>query len=313
MRGDDVDDGASGAGEGHRRAWASPPRGGRARVAAGHALVLAACAACFPVGPALDGDSDPRACDESFEDHTIVDAIDRATFASIAEDPAADPQRVDFVISSLTEPAIRTVRFEDASFYDFHDEWYWFRLLNGVAACGATTTPEDHGPFATIDDVYARFDGDDDLPLDLERATGDRLVSPSFYTLALRAETRVYGVGTVLRHLLGDGESEDAWTFELEFVDDVSRDDLARVFDALDGALPAGADVMWTAVSPAQTALADALDADDDPLGARVLRVGETPDGGCPCACVRPSSSRPSAAAPLVVVVALLVRRRAPA
>jgi len=247
-----------------------------------------ATAACFPSGPALVGQADPLGCDETFNDHTHKGPIDVDAFVALSRDPVdARTQAVDFIITTPRGPAVRAARFADAHFYGYHDEWYWFRLLNGQSACGASTTPVDLGrSFSTVQEIYDAFAGVDDsaLPLDLARVGGVRLVSPSFYALALRTQPRAYVTGTVLR-FVGDG-GDDAWAFELADVDEVGRDDLGLVFDILDDALPPGAEVAWRLTGGAHEALAATLADDGDPLAARVLARGATPGApGC-CAAV---------------------------
>jgi len=146
------------------------------------ALVL--LAGCLPRGNALTGDQDPLRCDETFDDHTR-----RTPELDFFE--AHDPPAVDFIVVNVSDEAARHVRYEDARFYDFHDEWYWFRLLNGVSACGSSANPVQ-GSFASIDAIERSLRDVTPLPLDLERVTGGRLYSPGFYELAFRVTPRPY-------------------------------------------------------------------------------------------------------------------------
>lgn len=238
-------------------------------------LVLISClvaAGCFPRGPELLGDQDPRACDDSFDDHTHKGSIDVATFDALAESPAGEqPVRVDFFVAFVTEPAIRHVRFEDGTFYEFHDQWLWFRLMNGVNACGSSANPVAGGErFETIDAIKATLKGKVELPLDLARTTGGRYVSPTFYTLAFRAEPRVYAPGTMFRR-------DDKWWFELEVSDPVKESDLLAVHSTLETALPSSSTLFWRAISPEQSELGTRLQRGGGPLSTRVLRLGEEP------------------------------------
>ena len=91
---------------------------------------------------------------DGFDDHTV----DR--FQSIAEVEAfgvADASRtaVKFAIPDLGSPGVIWL---DGAFYELHDEWYWFRLLNGHAVQGLDTEPipvDSFPKFSTIDEVYA--------------------------------------------------------------------------------------------------------------------------------------------------------------
>jgi hypothetical protein len=231
---------------------------------------------CFPRGPAIEGDADPTFCEagDTFEDHTHIGAFDVETFMHFAM-PNGTATAVDFIVVDVTDATRRHVRFEDASFYAFHDEWSWFRLLNGVPACGSTADPEPIGPFASIDEIYAFLDGESELPLDLSRTLEGRLVSPGFYTLALRTTPRVYATGTLFRFAHDRG---DRYVFELAFVDAVTHDDLTLIHAELEAAVPDDDPVYWRALSADQIALARSIERDaGDPLRARMLMPGASP------------------------------------
>ena len=240
-------------------------------------LMLIALAGCFPRGPALEGESDPNVCDETFDDHTHVGVIDIATLEGLLENPVdARPQSIDFVVIYVNDSERRRVRFEDGAFYEFHDEWFWFRLMNGVSACGSSATPERGKRFATIAEIKADLTGKTVLPLDLQRTSDGRIVSPSFYTLSLRVSPRVYATGTLFRYV--DLGIADRWAFELAFVDAVNTEDLHAIHATLQVALPGDVALFWRAVSPDQSALGTRLEGDAaDPLTRRVLRLGQEP------------------------------------
>lgn len=236
-------------------------------------LTLLLLTGCYPIERALEGDADPNSCDETFDDHTHVGAIDTATLEALQENPGARPQTVDFLVVWVSDAARREVRFEDGAFYDFHDQWYWFRLLNGVSACGSSANPVQGPRFATISEVDRALK-DGPLPLDLVRTADGRLYSPSFYTLSLRAKPRVYASGTLYRYV----GTADRYAFELPYVDPVTRGDLRSVHATIEAALPTGTRLFWRPISPAQGQLATTLQEDsEEPLRDRVLRVGEEP------------------------------------
>ncbi len=238
-------------------------------------IMVLGLAGCFPVGPALEGTADPNECDESFDDHTHVGALDVATFERLIEVPLdTRPQSVDFVVIYVSDAERRRVRFEDGALYVFHDQWYWFRLMNGVTACGSSANPVSGRRFATIMEIENDLKGKVSLPLDLERTSDGRVVSPSFYTLSLRAKPRVYATGTLFRWT----GSADRYAFELAFVDAVTSEDLHAIHATLEAALPNGEKLFWRAVSPAQGSLATAIEGDQgDSLKERMLRVGGEP------------------------------------
>jgi hypothetical protein len=238
-------------------------------------MVPMVLAGCFPVGPALEGTADPNECDESFDDHTHVGKLDVATFERLIEVPLdTRPQSVDFVVIYVSDAERRRVRFEDGAFYAFHDQWYWFRLMNGVTACGSTANPVVGRKFSTVKEIEAAVKDLPVLPLDLARTSDGRLVSPSFYTLSLRVKPRVYATGTLFRWV----GSPDRYAFELAFVDAVTSEELHAVHATLEAALPSGEKLFWRAVSPAQGELATAIEGEaGDLLSERMLRVGEEP------------------------------------
>lgn len=235
-------------------------------------------AACFPRGDVLQGQADALSCDESFDDHTHRGAIDGATFASFAQTAAGEqPERVGFIVAWVTDDQRRQVRFEDGRFYEWHDQWFWFRLMNGVSACGSSADPVRGAKFDSMQALEDAFRGvpDDKLPLDLTRVTGGRYYSPGFYTLALHATPRVYGPGMMYRRV--EAGRDDRWFFELEFVDEPTRADLEKMHATLEAALPTGAKLFWRAISTAQSTLGTALQQSDSVLHDRVLRLGEEP------------------------------------
>ncbi|MFT3713213.1 MAG: hypothetical protein QM817_36625 [Archangium sp.] len=238
-------------------------------------VTLFATSACFPQGPALVGDQDPRGCDETFDDHSHKGRIDGDTFARMAETaPGENPQRTDFVVVSLNDADYRHVRFEDGSFYEFHDQWYWFRLINGVSACGSSANPVTDLPrFETLSAVSDFLKGKVELPLDLARASGGRYVSPSFYTLAFDVSPRVYAPGTMFRRA---GET-DRWWFEFEATDAVKENEVIAAHRVLEDALPPGSKLFWRAITPQQSNVGSSIEHGLSDMRDRVLRLGEEP------------------------------------
>jgi hypothetical protein len=234
-----------------------------------------ALAGCFPVGPALEGEADPNECDQSFDDHTHVGAIDVATFERLLEVPRDTvPQSVDFLVVYVSDSERRHVRFEDGAFYEFHDEWYWFRLMNGVTACGSSATPVRERRFTTVQEIEEALKDRPALPLDLARTSGGRLYSPSFYTLSLRTRPRVYATGTLFRWV----GSPDRYAFELPLVDAVTSEELHAIHATLEAALPNQEPLFWRAVSPQQGDLAAKIEGDgSDVLHSKTLKLGEAP------------------------------------
>ena len=213
-------------------------------------MFLGLAIGCYPPGPVLEGSQDPTVCNEDFADHTHpLSATDLSAIQKLNITLPHDPEH-------------RTVRVLDPDFYDLHDEWSFFRLLNGETACGATTDPVEQS-FASIDAIYDdandRAAAGREQLLDLEFAADGRLYSPSFYSLSLRTTPRVYAPGTL--RPVGDGVA-----YELAFVDEPSADDVLAILDALDDA--SEEPIFWRAINGAQDEIARSLSDE------RVLRSG---------------------------------------
>jgi hypothetical protein len=223
----------------------------------------------------------------TFQDHTQANVIDRAAFAQLAaQGPSSAALKV--VITGFGLGAERP-RFLDSRFYGFHDEYYWFRLLNDAAIDGLTD-PQDaplltaHGPFATIADIVAWARGEAaagrPLPLGLQFVDGGlRLYAPRFYDLALFDEPRTLGIATVLRFPAVSDEHPERWALELEFQDQPTEIELRTFLRVVGGALPVdvGEQLYWVTRSAAQEEIAAQLPAD---LRARTLAFSDlVPEG----------------------------------
>ena len=56
------------------------------------------------------------------------------------------------------------MRYLDGGFYTLHDEWFWFRLMNGQRVSGADVEPHP-GRFATVQEIVAWALEQDELEL----------------------------------------------------------------------------------------------------------------------------------------------------
>ncbi|MCP4503653.1 MAG: hypothetical protein GY822_27295 [Deltaproteobacteria bacterium] len=160
-----------------------------------------------------------------------------------------------------------------------HDEWYWFRLLNGQSAPGSDTVPFN-GSFDDIASVYEWARMQIVLPLDLRWAGSDRLYSPEFYAKSLNEEPRSYGLGTIYRfprRETPDGIREEIWAFELEYSDNVSPEELKTYFETLFPTLPptVGNQLKWLVRSPPQESTAQNMEQNALPYADRILRYDE--------------------------------------
>lgn len=226
---------------------------------------------------------------DGFDDHTVSRIADTDAFFALARTGAGDQSVTKFVITDFSDPAAEDpaspeneagLVWYDTSFYELHDEWFWFRLMNGQSVPGTTMTPVAGRSFESVDDIYQWAEMNaPELPLDLRwtssRTLGrERLYSPDFYSLALETTPRRYGVGSLI-HLTTD--DEDRWLLELEYSDAPTADEVAVFFERIAATVPAeiGDSLEWVIRSPAQEIVAQQMAANDRPYADRVVRYDE--------------------------------------
>jgi hypothetical protein len=171
----------------------------------------------------------------------------------------------------------------DGTFFDLHDEWYYYRLLNGQRVVGDDTEPVVDSTFETVEDIY-RWAGSqpaDALPLDLTYS-GERLYAPRFYEMALRSEPRQLGVGSIVRFPDHDPAKPDHWLLELEYSDDVTPEHVAQFFARLGPVLPAEVSehLQWVVRSPQHDDVAGAMQEGLLPYHDRVVRFSDLVPAG---------------------------------
>ena len=170
------------------------------------------------------GCSEPQTPTESrFTGHSVE------RFESVDEllafgDKGVVPVQVKFVLPRFDEQSPGRAHLLDPNFYQLHDEWYWFHLLNGQEIEGVDEAPVEDLSFDTIEAVYARYSGVPraELPLDLKWISdGSRLYSPRFYELGLWDIPRQLGLGSILHYPANPNRVApgDLWLFELEYSD----------------------------------------------------------------------------------------------
>lgn len=232
-------------------------------------------------GPAADAAEPADAPDApdgdrgGFDPHHRTSFRDGADLLAYAGDQPA-PAQVKFVVTGFPTAAPQTF-FADPGFFQLHDEWYWWHLLNGQPVPGL----DRHDPvpglsFATIAEITAFCQG---LPpecaaIELSFA-GERLYSAEFYDLALDTEPRELGLGSLVHYAPAAGRPlpEELWLFELEYQDGADEATIGRFFALLEAALPAdvGPRLRWLARSQRQVSLAAAIRAGGGPYAARVV------------------------------------------
>jgi hypothetical protein len=211
-----------------------------------------------------------------FADFT-TDRIDSlAEFQQLAAVPASAPDRPEiagakFVITDFSDPARRRIRFLDGRYYQFHDEWYWFRQLNAQRVPGDQTLAPH--PFATpeLARIWARAHADD-LPSELEMAD-QRLYAPEFYRLSLAESERVVAAGSLIHVPARPPARPEIWAFEVDYTDPVDGPAISVFFDTLTPVIPepARSGLRWIARSPEQIELAHQLSETVPALRARTM------------------------------------------
>ena len=221
------------------------------------------------------GDTSSDAVDAAtsgFEDHTVPTFSNSGDFFAFA-DTGTEPVQCKFVLTRFGQSGAGETSFMDPTFYTLHDEWYWFRMLNGAAIDGFPAEPAVGLSFSTVAEIVDAYQGADELPLGLKFA-GDRLYAPKFYDAAFGPK-RFFGLGSVL-HFDADPDRvlpEELWLFELEFVDNLTQSELLVFYLRLENALPDDifSKLKWLTRSAQQDALGLVLGAPGGPLEGKVV------------------------------------------
>ncbi len=174
--------------------------------------------------------------------------------------------------------------FMDPSFYGLHDEWYWFRLLNGVSIDGLQEAPMTGQALPDIAAVYTWARSQPKLPYDL-RWIETRLYSPHFYDLgfglcATGPCPRSLGIATLL-HLPPDPKRtlpNALWGFSLEYGDRPTSTEIEHFFARIEAMLPTdlAQQLFWIAgPAPYQNALATTMRQSASPVAARIVTLAD--------------------------------------
>lgn len=175
-----------------------------------------------------------------FDDHTR-DHFDGADDFFAFADRGQKPLQVKFVIAQFDSDH-PLVYFLDPKFYEFHDQWYWFSLLNNQSVPGCAVEPDTRRKFGTIADVVTYMRVRPNLPLKL-RLIEKRVYSDEFYAFAMgycsnrddgRCD-RKFAVGSVV-YVPADAKRRypgEIWAFELEHEDKPNEAMIQRLADIL--------------------------------------------------------------------------------
>ena len=229
----------------------------------------------------------PTYVDENgFDDHTVPTVATVDELMALSRSGVGGQAAMKFTIPEFDRPAdaadLARVHLMDGNFYGLHDEWYYFRLLNGQPIPGSGVGAYAGEQFATVAEIYewahAQRGG---LPLGLE-FFGDRLYSSDFYDLALHGEPRAFGVGSIVRFPDAVAGADDHWLIELEYTDEVTPEAVARFFTRLDPVLPAevSSRLEWVVRSPQQEAVAAQMVANALPFHDRIVHYRDLVPAG---------------------------------
>lgn len=217
---------------------------------------------------------------DGFDDHTRASLTSLSEFETLGV-TASGRSSVKFIVTGFGG-AGESMRYMDSRFFTLHDEWYWFRLLNGQRIPGREgIVPVEKLSFESIASIYAWAKQQSVLPLDLRWADGDRLYSPRFYDLALALQPRALGLGTLI-HVTPSGARQERWAFQLEFTDAPSHAELVRFFERLEATLPAAVapQVVWVVRSPAQENIAQDIERQQLRFHDRIIRMKDLTAAG---------------------------------
>ncbi len=211
----------------------------------------------------------------AFDDFTTSRITSLAHLRQMAAAPPGDAMGgaivgTKFVIADFSHEESRTLHFLDGRFYLYHDEWAWFRLLNGQPVPAMTplglrrvNTPAEARRWA--------FSETDELPEGLA-LSDERLYCAEFYERAL-ATPRDFGAGTLIYIPARPGVYPETWGFELEYSDEGDVDDVLVFFSLLEPHVPADvrATLKWITRSPHQAQVAQRLIAAQPQFTDRVM------------------------------------------
>jgi hypothetical protein len=216
----------------------------------------------------------------AFDDHTVGSLGSAEDFFTRAPREGRRAA-AKFIVTRFDEPAARELRYYDSNFYALHDEWYWFRLLNGQSIPGLNVPPVDGLSFGDVKSIYLWAEQQSRLPLDLRWVEGDRLYSPYFYDLGVFRKPLRIGIGTLM-HIDGTDTQPERWVFFLEYVHQPTYEEVVAFFESLEATLPAdiSAQVLWAVRSPGHETLAAAMEAQGLRFSDRLIRFKDLAAAG---------------------------------
>jgi len=228
-----------------------------------------------------------HAAGASFDDHTRSSIATEAEYFAFA-DLGTLPVAAKIEITRFGEPT-GPVHYLDPRFYALHDEWYFFRLLNGQPIDGLDVAPVAGLSFDSIQAIYAYYREGRPLPLGLKWSSDmTRLYSKAYYDYALwgwcaegtprSSCPRKLGIATlkVWPERTVPAPRAAIWAFELEVPDEPDEAILTRFFQRIEPSLPPDVrpNLRWLAASSKpQLALMQAIRQGGGPYANRVFSI----------------------------------------
>lgn len=190
-----------------------------------------------------------------FDDHVVLALHSLEHFRRLTAAQHGKLKTIKFILPSFQHRTPNSrVLYMDGDFYTFHDEWYWYRRLNGVPALGDRGLEKPPG-CATPKDC-TRWGRQQDIPPMGLRFVEDRMYAHQFYDMAL-GEHRKVGLGALV-FSEGNEKRDAVFGFRLEYMDAPTSEEVLLFFSQLKSSLPVelAEQLVWIPRSPVQMALA---------------------------------------------------------
>jgi pyruvate,water dikinase len=213
-----------------------------------------------------------------FDDHSYDTLPSVEAFEQLSAKGVGENRELKFLIEDFKKKP--SVHFLDGAFYKLHDEWYWFRLLNGQEVHEQNPRPTLKKDLKSIAEVYSWAREQKELPVGMGWVEDGRLYSAHFYEVAL-GYPRDFGLGTIV-YIAPKKDKPAKWAFELEYSDKVSPEELAVFFDQLEKNIPKEifSELRWLIRSPSQEEVAQEMEKSKLKYFERIMRYDEiTVDG----------------------------------
>ncbi len=193
--------------------------------------------------------------EQGADDHVVSAIHSLEQFRTLTAAQNGKLKTVKFIIPSFQRQTPNAgVLYMDGDFYTFHDEWYWYRRLNGVPALGDKGL--ENTPGCAMPKDCAQWGRQQASPPMGLRFVEDRMYAQQFYDMALGKHRKV-GLGALV---FSEGNEKRAavFGFRLEYMDAPTSEDVLRFFGRLRASLSVelAEQLVWIPRSPVQMALA---------------------------------------------------------